>query len=136
MNEIVIDTSAFMKLLLDESGSNRAADVASHANLLAPDYLLTESANVLWKKVRWQGMPAAEALGILDSIERYPLGLAPTNDLLAEALAIACELPHPLYDTLYLLLALKGGRTLMTADSQMREAAEGLGIRVGWVGAD
>ncbi len=137
MTHLVIDSSAFAKLFVPEDGSARTLELATKAEkLLAPDYIMTETANTLWKYVRWQGMPADRALDRLDVAQRYQIELVPSEELLAEALAIACELPHPLYDCLYLLLALRGGQTLATADARMRQAAERLGIRVEWVGAD
>lgn len=136
MSEIVVDASAFAKLLVYEPGTDRMNELEASSLLSAPDHVLIETANVLWKKTRRGAITAEFALDALDAAERYDLGLAPTADLLQEALAIACELPHPLYDTLYLLLALKGGRALATADARMREAAESLGIRVEWVGAE
>lgn len=137
MTDLVIDSSAFVKLFVPEDGSARTLELATKAEqLLAPDYIMTETANTLWKYVRWQGLPADRALDRLDVARRYDIELVPTDELLPEALAIACELPHPLYDCLYLLLALRGGRTLATADKRMRATAEGLGVRVEWVGAD
>ncbi len=135
MTDLVVDASVFVKLLLAETGSDRAFELASSADrLLAPDYLPTETASALWKMVRWRGLPTEAALESLEEAQRFPLELVPTEELLAEALAIACEIPHPLYDCLYLLLALRGGRTLATADKEMRKAAEALGVRVEWVG--
>ncbi len=135
MREVVVDASAFVKLLVAEAGSERMLELESGARLTAPDYVLIEAANVLWKKVRWRGLSTQHAVNRLDVMERFDLALAPTQDLLTQALALACELPCPLYDTLYLLLALHGGRALATADGRMREAAEALGVRVEWVGA-
>ena len=134
MSELVVDASGFVKLLVREVGSERMLELSSES-MLSPDHVLTEAANVLWKKTRWQGLPVQDALDALDVAERLDIQLVPTADLLDEALAIACQLPHPLYDTLYLLLAMHGGRALATADGRMRAAAEGLGVRVEWVGA-
>lgn len=133
--EVVVDASVFVKLLTDEPGSERADALEASSQLVAPDWLLAETATALWKKVRRGLLTANAALDALTEGERYDVELVPVEQLLPEALALACELPHPLYDTLYLLLALHGGRALATADPGMREAAEALGVRVEWVGA-
>jgi predicted nucleic acid-binding protein len=134
--ELVVDASVFVKLLIEEPGSDRAEELVAQADrLFAPDLLIIETANTLWKKVRRQGLPQDGALDSLEEAQRFDVELVSSADLLVEALAIACELPHPLYDCLYLLLALRGGRALATADARMREAAEGLGVRVEWVGS-
>lgn len=136
MTDLVVDASAFVKLFVCEDGSERMLELAAREEkLLAPDYLLTETANTLWKHVRRHGLPPERALARYETAQHYDVMLVPTEDLLPEALALACELPHPLYDTLYLLLALKGGRTLATADTRMRDAAQALGVRVAWVGS-
>jgi predicted nucleic acid-binding protein len=136
MRDVVVDASAFVKLFLEEPGSDGMDALEAQSRLVAPDYLMIESANVLWKQVRWNGLPSELALEQLDAMDHFDLALIPSEDLLPQALALACELPHPLYDMLYLLLALRGGHPLATADIRMREAAETLGIKVEWVGAE
>lgn len=133
--DLVFDASVFVKLLRDEPGTERAIELEASSQLVAPDWLLAETGMVLWKKVRRGVLTPAEALESLAVAERYDAEFVPAQQLLPEALALACEIPHPLYDTLYLTLALHGGRTLATADARMREAAEALGIKVEWVGA-
>ncbi|HEY3317616.1 MAG TPA: type II toxin-antitoxin system VapC family toxin [Coriobacteriia bacterium] len=133
--KLVVDASAFVKLLVPEDGSARMLELAqAEAEFLAPDWLLAETAMALWKYVRRGELATEDALDALTEGERYDVELTPAQELLPEALALACALPHPLYDTLYILLALRGGRALATGDTRMREAAEALGIRVEWVG--
>lgn len=133
--ELVVDSSAFAPLLLQARGTERLLALASEADaMLAPDWLLAEIAMTMWKCRFADRLSTEEALDRLDVAMHYDIELVPAEDLLPEALRIACELPHPLYDCLYLLLAMHGGRTLVTADARMRDAAEGLGVRVEWVG--
>jgi predicted nucleic acid-binding protein len=47
----VIDASVAIKWLVDEPGTAAALSLRRH-RLLAPDLLIAECANVLWKKVR------------------------------------------------------------------------------------
>ena len=58
--------------------------------------------------------PAPEEL--VDVIE-------PDRHLLAEALALACHLDHPVYDCLYLALARREAAVLVTADQRLQQLA-------------
>jgi len=77
--------------------------------VLAPELMLTEVANALWKLARSDQLKGldpqlllADARDLVDRVE-------PDRHLQVEALALACHLNHPVYDCLYLALA---GRVL------------------------
>jgi transposase/predicted nucleic acid-binding protein len=85
----VLDASAAVRLILaDPAAAELAERVGGAALVLAPELMLSELANTLWKLQR------ADRLNDLDP-----------QELLAEALALACHLNHPVYDCLYLALA-------------------------------
>jgi len=55
---VVVDASVAIKWLLEESGTRPAVRLlAERRPLLAPDLMLIEAANALWKKVRRGEMP-------------------------------------------------------------------------------
>jgi predicted nucleic acid-binding protein len=88
----VLDASAAVRLILaDPAAADLAERVGGAALVLAPELMLSELANTLWKLQR------ADRLNDLDP-----------QELLAEALALACHLNHPVYDCLYLALARAG----------------------------
>lgn len=122
MERAVIDASVAVKWVLDEPGSPQARRLAS-ARLEAPELLLVECANILWKKVRVGDLRKDEAVQRLELLARAPvLAWAVSPDLLREALRLALELSHPVYDCLYLALALQLVIPLVTADRRFAQA--------------
>ena len=97
--------------------------LAHRITLHAPDFILTEAANVIWKKARRQEI--ADAQPYLDELARLAdvIALAPAADLVAHASAIALRIDHPVYDCLYLACAEVEGAPLVTADRRLRDAA-------------
>jgi predicted nucleic acid-binding protein len=49
--------------------------------------------------------------------------LTPTDDLVSEANRLSWSLDHPIYDCLYIALALRENSTLVTADAKQFAAA-------------
>ena len=126
---VVVDASIAIKWLLDEPGTEPAIHLIRQGGpLLAPDLLLVETANVLWKKVRRGDMRLPDlprALGGLLALDIEVHGSAP---LLSRATNLAIEIGHPVYDCLYLALAVETNAPLATADRRLRRAAAGVGI--------
>ena len=60
MTDLVIDASVAMKWVIDEPGTQQALALRRH-RLFAPDLLVAECADVLWKKVRRNELSAEEA---------------------------------------------------------------------------
>jgi len=112
----VIDASVAIKWMVEEEGTPEALALLRHAKLRAPDFLLAECANVLWKKVRRHEFTSGEALVAARLLESSEIELVSARPLLREAMRIAIELKHPAYDCLYLALALAHDATLVTAD--------------------
>jgi predicted nucleic acid-binding protein len=128
---LVIDASVAIKWVIEEDGT-AAALALRRFRLAAPDLLIPECANILWKKVRRQELTEAEALLAARLLERAELELAPTRRLLEPATRLAVALDHPAYDCIYLALAEARGWDVVTADQRLcakvREC--GLAVRV------
>ena len=118
--EAVIDASVAVKWVVDEPESGRARLLAA-ADLAAPDFLLVECANVLWKKVALGEIVPDEASSRLGLLMEAPVAFAPTENLLLASLGLAVELEHPVYDCLYLTLAADRGVPLVTADKRFAQ---------------
>jgi predicted nucleic acid-binding protein len=117
---VVVDASVAVKWVIPEVLSDRADALRGRADrLLAPDLLLTEAANALWKKLLRREIRAREAAQALDLLMASGLELEPSAPLLGRALLLARRLRHPVYDCVYLALARAEGATLVTADRRL-----------------
>ena len=117
----VVDASVALKWVLDDEGSQAARRLIG-VPLAAPDLLLTECANAIWRRVQRGDLAAALAPERLGVLRRALVRLAPSVHLLDHALAIAVGLRHPVYDCLYVALGVETGGTLVTDDSRLVNA--------------
>ena len=124
----VLDASAALRLITqDPAAEDLARQVEQMALVLAPELMLTEVANALWKLQRAGSLEGinpqvllADARDLVDQIE-------PDRTLQVEALALAWHLNHPVYDCLYLALARREAATLLSTDQRLLAlAARGL----------
>ncbi|HEX4415131.1 MAG TPA: type II toxin-antitoxin system VapC family toxin [Lacipirellulaceae bacterium] len=123
MSGFVIDASVLIKLYINESGTSEAERAVKAADpILAPDLLLPETANVLWKYVRRGELSAGDANEILGDILQLPIRLTASHDLIEPALRIAVETSRSVYDSLYIALALQTDTILLTSDERLANA--------------
>ncbi len=121
---LVVDASVAVKWLVDETDHLSArALLAGGEDLLAPDFVLVEVGNVLWKKLRRGEVAEPQAVAGLATLPRLYDRLLPADLLIAHALGLAMELQHPVYDCLYLACAESAGARLVTADARFALAA-------------
>jgi predicted nucleic acid-binding protein len=121
---VVVDASVAVKWVIPEVLSDRADAIREQADhLLAPDLLLPEAANALWKKLIRREITAREAARALDLLMASGLDLRPSAPLLGRALGLARRLRRPVNDCVYLALAQREGATLVTADRRLLTGA-------------
>jgi predicted nucleic acid-binding protein len=118
VNTLVIDASIAIKWVIEEEGTPQALTLRRKARLLAPELLVAECANILWKKARRNELSREEALLAARLLQTAAIELVPTRSLLAAATRIAIELDHPAYDCLYLALAIENDCRFVTADER------------------
>jgi predicted nucleic acid-binding protein len=119
LSEVVIDASVAIKWVAPEALSEHAVALLEGPRLAAPDLLVAECANILWKKVARNEMEGEAAIVAAQAIERVEIELVPMRLLLTESLKLALELDHPAYDCLYLALALARDCRFVTADGRL-----------------
>lgn len=116
MSGVVIDASVAIKWVVDEEGSDDAVRLIDGPALSAPDLLMSECANILWKKTRRGELTRDETSLAIDLLARADIELVPTRALASAATALALDLDHPAYDCMYLALAIERGDVFITAD--------------------
>lgn len=124
---VVIDASVAVKWYVPESGSIAAAALLSAPIVrMAPDLLTAEVGNTLWKRTQRGELSRSDALSIAAAfVSSLPLDLRPSTNLLEGALEIAVRLRCPVYDGLYIGLAVAEGCQVVTADDRLVRMARG-----------
>jgi predicted nucleic acid-binding protein len=112
---IVVDASVAVKWVCAEPDSNLAVALRAE-ELIAPALWLAESANALWRRARIGDIMAEEANLRLAELANAPVATLAIEAYLALALGLATEIGHPIYDCLYLALALRHDTHVVTAD--------------------
>jgi len=112
---VVVDASVALKWVLDEAGQEAAAALLDE-DLIAPSLWLIEAANVLWRMCRRGEMSADEAKARLAELYNAPVATGPIEDDLPAAANLANTLSHPVYDCLYLAMAIRENTYVVTAD--------------------
>ncbi|HMN70707.1 MAG TPA: type II toxin-antitoxin system VapC family toxin [Rhodoblastus sp.] len=114
---LVVDASVAFCWFTREAGSAQAnALIRSKEELIAPSLLCVEVANTAWKKLRNKEMTADQALAATVEIRRFILEIAPVETLTRDALDIASQINHSLYDCVYLALARRREARFITLD--------------------
>ncbi len=119
MRSVVIDASIAIKWVVDERGTAAALQLREQRRPIAPDLLVGECANILWKKVRRRELSHREALLAARLLQGAELELLPTLSLLETATLIAIELAHPAYDCVYIATAAANNCPFVTADERL-----------------
>jgi predicted nucleic acid-binding protein len=119
VNTLVIDASIAVKWVVEENGTPQALRLRQRMKLIAPELLIAECANILWKKVQRGELSKDEALLAGRLLQAAEIELLPTRILLEPATRIAIELDHPAYDCVYLALAVERDCRFVTADQRL-----------------
>jgi len=138
----VIDASVAFKLIVTEPDSPQAHRLAVRASILvAPDLLLIEMANALWRYARKPDLEKEEIRAarqlplhnervdnaknaLAELISGHQIDFVEADKLALKALALALELGHPIYDCTYLALALAEKLPFVTADTRFLRVAQ------------
>ncbi len=134
---IVIDASVAVKWVLRENDSDAADALLDHDDLMAPVLWLAEAANALWRRARIGEITADEADERMSELRKAPVASLAMEAHLGPALRLATALGHPVYDCVYLALALHHGTRVVTADRRFAAVAARLNLaeRVQLLGA-
>nr|WP_294517118.1 type II toxin-antitoxin system VapC family toxin [uncultured Rhodopila sp.] len=133
MSTFVIDASVVIKWVVDEPGTAKALLLRRH-RLLAPDLLIAECANILWKKERRKELLEEEALVATGLLARSDIEFEPMIGVFEAATRMAVLLDHPASDCCYLALAAARGCVFVTADAALVGKCRSAGLPIKVVG--
>lgn len=120
---VVIDASVALKWVLDEPGSD-AVVALGEQELIAPALWLVEAANALWRNARIGQLTNDQAAERFSELPNAPVATLAMEPYLKQALDLAAAIGHPVYDCVYLALALHHRTYVVTADHRFASAAE------------
>ena len=126
MIQYVIDSSVLLKWFVDEEHSETARRLQEDQyDLSAPDVILPESGNILWKKVQRLELTLAEARLVIKGIEHQPINVVPSEFVVESALEIAVDAGRTVYDSCYIALAMLNACRVITADQRLANSLRG-----------
>lgn len=121
----VVDTSVAIKWIVDEEGSDKA-ELLQGADMVAPALFRIEAGNVLRTLAAKQILTNERAIDLFLFLQTAPVTIIDADELLERrALDLALALEHPIYDCVYLALAERMDRRLITADRRFIKTLSG-----------
>lgn len=119
---VVVDANVAIKWFVRQHDSSQAqAVIASGDVLLAPDLIIPEVANALWRHLKVGEIELGRATVAMDDLPRLLNEIVSTATLSKAALHMAEALNHAVYDCLYAVLAIERSATFVTADRRFAE---------------
>ena len=133
---LVVDASVAVKWYVPEDLSEQAQTILDRCvdnglELAVPDLICTEVGNALWKRQRSADprvqiapeLANEHVAKFLSDLDVFGFDIVPTDGLLADAYALACQHDHPLYDAVYVALSKQRNCRLVTADKALHRIA-------------
>jgi predicted nucleic acid-binding protein len=118
VNTFAIDASIAVKWVIEEEGTAEALALRQRAKLIAPQLLVAECANILWKKVQRDELLREEAPLAARLLQGAEVELLPMRSLFEAATRMSIEFDHPAYDCVYLAMAVDNKCQFVTADER------------------
>lgn len=133
MAAYVLDTSVVVQRLIQDTHTPYVRALFQRLTetddrLWVPEFCLVECANVLWKAVRFRGMPPEQAVQLLTDLATLPLRVVPVSDLLPRALTLGMTHNLSIYDSIYIAMVERLACPLVTVDARQSQAAAASGL--------
>ena len=141
MRLLILDASVAVKWYLPRSGEELVEEAFELLNshrqnlveFITVDLFWAEFGNVLWKAVQHARLSAESAVEAVRQMREWRVPTVPASELLDKALEIAFATRRPVYDSLYISLAVRAGGELVTADERLANAIA-TRFPVAWLG--
>ena len=128
---IVLDASAAVGIVLSQPGTEIfSAQLEQATFVTAPELYIAEVSNTLWKYRKADLLSLKRCELALEKAIALPDCLELCDALYLEAFALACRHLHPVYDTLYLVLARRNNAAFLTQDRRLATLGRLLEIEV------
>lgn len=134
---VVVDASVALKWYIEEDDTAKAETLLNGVyQLNAPELILPEFGNILWKKVRRGETTAEEARSVLTLFRNQNIRLHRHQRLIQSAYFGAEITGQTVYDWTYLALAVALNCPFVTADRKFYKILESTNLRkhLLWVG--
>jgi predicted nucleic acid-binding protein len=132
MSDYVVDASIVVQRLIRDTYTEYVKALFKGKTIFdtfyVPEFCILECTNVLWKQVRFHGLPQSEAEILTQNLAALPLTISPITGLLERALQIGLAHQLAVYDSVYIALAEKLKLPLITVDARQATAASALGL--------
>jgi predicted nucleic acid-binding protein len=123
---MIIDTNVVVSILMEPTAA-KDEFVLKH-KLIAPQLLKMELINVLRKYHFFNSIPMAKAINYYENGLDLFASFVDNEPLLASATELSFKLNHPIYDCLYLALAIQLEQPFVSIDKKLLQKAGTLGI--------
>lgn len=131
MTEFVIDTSIIITYLFNEPYVAHATAFLKQDQahqFFVPEFCLVECTNVIWKRIRFQGLSTADGVVTMRILQALPLKRSPIKTMLPQALRVAVQYQLAVYDAVYIAMAMQRNSLLVTLDQKQAAAASAEGL--------
>ncbi len=123
MSVFVVDASVVVKWFVPEIHSDAARRLlALPHEYVAPDLLFAETANTIWKKIRRKELTAEEGQQLVADMGRIAVETVSCRALAEDAHALANATGRAVYDSMYVVLAVRLNTRSITADARLEAA--------------
>lgn len=121
---IVVDASVAVRILSQEIGAADALSrISPEDTRCAPDWIRLEVANAMARKVREGAIAEADAFAAAGGVTTLVEEQIDSFGLIDAAFSLSIKLKHPMYDCLYLALAIQESCLLITTDKKFVASA-------------
>lgn len=134
---VIVDASVAIKWYAGEEYSNNADQLLNGTfEIHAPELIIPEFGNIVWKKLRRNQLTLVEAENIIAAFEDLRIFLHSSKPTLNSAFIGAARTGQTVYDWTYLALAVSMSCKFVTADEKFYKALVNTDYRkhLTWVG--
>jgi len=131
--KVVLDANCAVEIALNKpQGDRPKAMLDESEQVLAPDLLIPEFANALWKYHQFNQLSLSVCDQAMEVLPVLVETFVPSQEIYREAFALArAQQSRAAYDMFYLALARREDAVLLTLDATLKKEAKRAGIRVG-----